>query len=169
MQAIVYTRVSTGRQGKSGLGLQAQLDAVTRFAEVESIELIATYTDVGSGKGEDALERRPNLKAAIAAARKAKCPIVVAKLDRLSRDVAFISGLMAQRVPFIVTELGRDCDPFMLHIYAAMAEKERSLIAQRTHDALQAAKQRGKKLGLSNPNRTDAKAVSALGVAANKA
>jgi DNA invertase Pin-like site-specific DNA recombinase len=169
LQAVVYTRVSTDRQGKSGLGLQAQLDAITRFAESEGMEIIATYTDVETGKGSDALERRPKLKAAMDVARKAKCPVVVAKLDRLSRDVAFISGLMAQRVPFIVSELGRDCDPFMLHIYAAMAEKERRLISQRTTAALQAAKQRGKKLGMANPSRADAEAVSALGVAANKA
>src|SRR3712207_780153 len=72
---------------------------------------------------------------------------MVAKLDRLSRDVHFISGLMAQRVPFIVADLGADCDPFMLHLYAALAEKERSLISRRTREALKAAKARGVKLG----------------------
>jgi DNA invertase Pin-like site-specific DNA recombinase len=71
----------------------------------------------------------------------------VAKLDRLSRDVAFISGLMAQRVPFIVTELGADCDPFMLHIYAALAQKERALISERTRSALAAKRAQGVKLG----------------------
>ena len=73
--------------------------------------------------------------------------MLVAKLDRLSRDVAFIAGLMSQRVPFIVAELGADADPFMLHIYAALAEKERRLISARTRAALQAAKARGKRLG----------------------
>jgi DNA invertase Pin-like site-specific DNA recombinase len=81
-------------------------------------------------KGADALDRRPQLAAALAAARKAKCSIVVSKLDRLSRDVAFVSGLITQRVPFIVAELGRDADPFMLHL----------LISERTTAALQAKK-----------------------------
>ena len=79
--------------------------------------------------------------------RKPRCSIVVAKLDRLSRDVAFIAGLMASRVPFIAAELGADADPFMLHLYAALAEKERRMISARTRDALQAAKARGVKLG----------------------
>ncbi len=98
------------------------------------------------------LERRPQLAAALAAARTARCPVVVAKLDRLSRDVAFISGLMAQRVPFIVAELGTDADPFMLHLYAALAEKERRLIGERTKAALSARKAQGARLGnRSNP------------------
>jgi DNA invertase Pin-like site-specific DNA recombinase len=93
------------------------------------------------------LERRPQLKAALAEARRLKCAVVVAKLDRLSRDVHFISGLMTHRTPFIVAELGADTDPFMLHIYAALAEKERRLISQRTRDALAQAKARGVRLG----------------------
>ena len=93
-----------------------------------------------TGKGADALDRRPKLKAAIAKAKEHEAPIIVSKLDRLSRDVHFISGLMVHEVPFIVTELGADCDPFMLHLYAALAEKERRLISQRTRDALQAKK-----------------------------
>ena len=86
---------------------------------------LSEFTEVETGKGADALDRRPQLAAALATARQAKCPVLVAKLDRLSRDVAFIAGLMAQRVPFIVAELGADADPFMLHLYAALAEKER--------------------------------------------
>ncbi len=82
-----------------------------------------------------------------AEARKHKCPVAVAKLDRLSRDVHFISGLMAQKVPFVVTDLGADVDPFLLHLYAALAEKERRLISQRTRDALAAKKAQGKQLG----------------------
>ena len=81
------------------------------------------------------------------AARKLKAPIIVAKLDRLSRDVHFISGLMSHKTPFIVAELGPDADPFMLHLYAALAEKERRLISQRTKDALAAKKAQGVKLG----------------------
>jgi DNA invertase Pin-like site-specific DNA recombinase len=109
-------------------------------------------------KGADALERRPQLAAALAAARSAKCSVVVSKLDRLSRDVAFVSGLMAQRVPFIVAELGRDADPFMLHLYAALAEKERRLISERTRAAPAAKRANGAKLG--NPSVV---AVGSLG------
>ena len=136
--AVAYCRVSTARQGKSGLGLEAQKAAVQRFAEAEGITLIAEYVEIETGKGADALDRRPQLSAALAQARKAKCPILVAKLDRLSRDVHFISGLMAHKVPFIVAELGADVDPFLLHIYSALAEKERALISARTKAALAA-------------------------------
>jgi DNA invertase Pin-like site-specific DNA recombinase len=151
MQSMVaYLRVSTQKQGTSGLGLEAQGEAIRRFAEAEGRRVIETFTEVETGKGADALDRRPQLAAAIRAARKAKCPVVVSKLDRLSRDVHFISGLMRERVPFIVTELGADTDPFMLHIYAALAEKERRLISERTKASLAAAKARGVKLGGAN-------------------
>jgi DNA invertase Pin-like site-specific DNA recombinase len=86
---------------------------------------VQTFTETESG----ADERRPELNAAIALAGKHKAPIIVAKLDRLSRDVHYVSGLMKHRVRFIVTELGADTDPFLLHIYAALAEKERAPIA----------------------------------------
>jgi DNA invertase Pin-like site-specific DNA recombinase len=98
----------------------------------------------------DAIDRRPQLAAALAAAKAAKCCVLVSKLDRLSRDVAFVAGLMAQRVPFIVAELGRDADPFMLHLYAALAEKERRLISERTKAALAVRKASGATLG--NPS-----------------
>ena len=139
-RAIAYYRVSTQRQGRSGLGIEAQRAAVARFAEAEGITILQEFTEVETGKGADALDRRPQLAAALATARQAKCPVVVAKLDRLSRDVAFIAGLMAQRVPFIVAELGADADPFMLHLYAALAEKERRLISERTRAALSSRK-----------------------------
>ena len=114
---VVYIRVSTGRQGRSGLGLDAQRAAIARFAEAHGLRVAGEHVEVETGKGSaDVLDRRPQLAAALAAARKLKCPVVVAKLDRLSRDVAFIAGLMAQRVPFVVAELGPDVDPFMLHI-----------------------------------------------------
>ncbi len=146
-RTVAYLRVSTQRQRRSGLGIEAQRAAIARFAEAEGLEIIAEFVEAETGKGFDALDRRPQLAAALAAARSAKCSVVVAKLDRLSRDVAFVSGLMAQRVPFIVAELGRDCDPFMLHLYAALAEKERRLIAERTKAALAAKKAAGAKLG----------------------
>src|SRR5215218_707220 len=144
---IAYYRVSTDRQRRSGLGIEAQRTAVQRFAEGEGLRIAAEYVEAETGKGADALDRRPQLAAALAAARVAKCPVVVAKLDRLSRDVAFVAGLMAQRVPFIVAELGADADPFMLHLYAALAEKERRLISERTRGALAARKNQGAKLG----------------------
>ena len=146
---VAYYRVSTQKQGRSGLGLEAQRKAVASFAEAEGFTIIAEFTEIETGKGSDALDRRPELKAALKAAKKAKCEVAVAKLDRLSRDVAFISGLMAQRVPFIVAALGRNVDPFMLHIYAAMAQQERAMISRRTKEALAAAKARGVKLGTS--------------------
>jgi DNA invertase Pin-like site-specific DNA recombinase len=106
--AIVYIRVSTQRQGRSGLGLEAQQATIARFAEQEGFKVVETFTEVQSGKDDD--ERRPKLKAALAAAKKTKAPVIVAKLCRLSRDVHFISGLMKHKVPFIVAELGADMD-----------------------------------------------------------
>ena len=153
---VAYLRVSTGKQARSGLGVEAQCDAVRRFADAEGYSIVDERVEVETGKGADALDRRPQLAAALEHARKRKCSIVVAKLDRLSRDVAFISGLMAQRVPFVVAELGPAVDPFVLHIYAALAEKERALISQRTKQALAAAKARGVTLG--NPRLAEARA-----------
>lgn len=146
-RVIAYLRVSTQRQQRSGLGLEAQRATIERFAAAESFTILAEYVEAETGKGSDALDRRPQLAAALAAAKVAKCSVVVAKLDRLSRDVAFVAGLMAQRVPFIVAELGRDADPFMLHLYAALAEKERRLISERTKAALAAKKASGANLG----------------------
>src|SRR3984957_8000340 len=145
--AIAYTRVSTVQQGKSGLGLEAQQAALARFAEAEGYKLLQTFEEIETGKGADALDRRPQLSAALKAAKQHKAPIIVAKLDRSSRDVHFISGLMSHKTPFIVAELGADADPFMLHLYAALAEKERRVISQRTRDALAAKKAQGVKLG----------------------
>lgn len=141
--AIGYIRVSTARQGRSGLGLEAQQAAIARFAEAEAFKLVETFTETESGADDD----RPQLNAAIECARKIKAPVICAKLDRLSRDVHYISGLMKHRVPFIVAELGSDTDPFLLHLYAALAEKERALISRRTKDALAAAKARGVVIG----------------------
>jgi DNA invertase Pin-like site-specific DNA recombinase len=144
---IGYVRVSTSQQGRSGLGIEAQREALARFAAAEGFELVKVFVEVETGKGADALDRRPQLAAALSDARRQRCPVAVAKLDRLSRDVHFISGLMAHRVPFLVAELGPDVDPFILHLFAALAEKERAMIATRTKAALAAAKARGVKLG----------------------
>jgi DNA invertase Pin-like site-specific DNA recombinase len=162
IHAVAYLRVSTGQQGKSGLGIEAQRAA---FAAAEGMTILAEHVEVETGKGADALDRRPVLAAALAAAKKAKVPVIVAKLDRLSRDVAFISGLMAHKVPFIVAELGADADPFMLHLYAALAEKERAMISQRTRAALAAKKAQGTLLG----NRTNLADARARGIATNQA
>ncbi len=156
---VAYYRVSTREQGRSGLGLDAQRDAVASFANSEGCNIVAEFTEVETGKGSDALDRRPQLAAALAEARRqGRCPVVVSKLDRLSRDVHFVSGLMAHRVPFVVAELGADADPFMLHLWAALAEKERNLISARTKAALAVAKARGTILG--NPRLAEARAVA---------
>jgi DNA invertase Pin-like site-specific DNA recombinase len=157
---VSYIRVSTAQLGKSGLGIEAQREALARFAEVEGFEIAAEFIEIETGKGSDALDRRPQLALALAEARQLKCAVVVAKLDRLSRDVHFISGLMAHRVSFIVAELGADVDPFMIHLFAALAEKERVLISARTKSALAAAKARGQKLG--NPNLAAAREAGAV-------
>jgi DNA invertase Pin-like site-specific DNA recombinase len=155
---VAYCRVSTREQGRSGLGLAAQKEAMERFAEAEGFELVAEFIEVETGKGSDALDRRPQLAAALADARRRQCAVIVAKLDRLSRDVHFVSGLMAHHVPFIVAELGPDADPFMLHLYAALAEKERRLISERTKAALTAARARGTPLG--NPRLAEVRAIA---------
>lgn len=154
MQLVVaYFRVSTERQGRSGLGLDAQRERCAAFAIQNGLEVVEAFTEVETGKGSDALDRRPQLALALAAAKRRRCAVLVAKLDRLSRDVHFIAGLMVQRVPFLVAELGADVDPFMLHIYAALAEKERRMISERTRAALAARKRQGAKLG--NPTNLD--------------
>jgi DNA invertase Pin-like site-specific DNA recombinase len=160
-QAVMYGRVSTGRQGRSGLGLEAQKTAVAAFASQYRFDLAGEYIEIETGKGHDAIARRPKLAAALAHAKRLKAPVIVSKLCRLGRDVHFISGLMSNRVPFIVAELGPEVDPFMLHIYAAVAEKERNLIAARTREALQAAKRKGQKLGKSGRERARENKASA--------
>ncbi len=164
-KAISYIRVSTIGQGKSGLGIEAQRHAIARFCEAEGIQILAEHVEVETGKGSDALERRPQLAAALAEAKRLDCPVIVAKLDRLSRDVAFIAGLMAKHVPFVVAELGTDTDPFILHLYAALAEKERAMISARTKVALAAAKARGVKLG--NPGIAGARIAAHEAIRAN--
>lgn len=138
--AIGYIRVSTGEQGKSGLGLESQEMSIRQFAAQEGFEIIEIFTEVASG-GLD-LCSRPVLTEALACAKRMKCQVIVAKLDRLSRSVAFVANLMESRVPFIVCNLGVDVDPFMLHLYAAFAEKERLDIGRRTKAALDAKRLR---------------------------
>jgi DNA invertase Pin-like site-specific DNA recombinase len=118
--------------------------------------------EVETGKGADALARRPELRKALPEAKRRKCAMVVAKLDRLSRDVAFIPGLMSKRVPFIVGTLGPNVDPFMLHIYAAMAQEERRIISQRTREALALAKMRGVRLGRPEQAKVNSREADAF-------
>jgi DNA invertase Pin-like site-specific DNA recombinase len=163
-----YIRVSTSQQGRSGLGIEAQRQTLRQFINAEGLELVCEFVEVETGKGSDALDRRPQLKAALASAKKLKCQVAVAKLDRLSRDVHFISGLMAHRVPFVVAELGTDIDPFVLHLFAALAEKERSLISTRTRQALAAAQARGVTLGSPKLAQARESAVAAIKAGADQ-
>ena len=161
-RVIGYVRVSTAQQGRSGLGLEAQREALERFAAAEGFELLRLFVEVETGKGADALDRRPQLAAALNEARRQRCSVAVAKLDRLSRDVRFISGLMAHRVPFVVAELGPEVAPFILHLFAALAEKERAMISARTKVALAAAKARGVALGGPKLAQARKKAVASI-------
>lgn len=165
MKAIIYTRVSTAEQGKSGLGLESQFNSITEFCNAENIEVLEHYSEVETGKGADALDKRPQLAKALQHAKKEGAYLVVSKLDRLGRNVSFISGLMESKVPFIVSQLGKDADSFMLHLYAALSEKERELISTRTKAALQVLKAKGVKLG----NRTNLDEARLLSNEANKA
>jgi DNA invertase Pin-like site-specific DNA recombinase len=165
---ITYIRVSTSGQGRSGLGIEAQRQALAHFAQADRFDVAREFVEVETGKGADALDRRPQLKAALAAARKLRCHVAVAKLDRLSRDVHFISGLMAHKVPFLVAELGPDVDPFVLHLFAALAEKERALISTRTRQALSAAKARGVTLGNPRLHMARKSAVDAVKAEADR-
>jgi DNA invertase Pin-like site-specific DNA recombinase len=143
--AIAYIRVSTQKQGRSGLGLEAQTAAIIAFCKAEGFEIAHTFVEIETGKGADALDRRPQLAAAIEAARGNT--LIVAKLDRLTRDVHFGSGLMQRTdVAFRVADLPH-ANNFMLHIMLAVAEQEREAISKRTKDALQAARARGQVLG----------------------
>lgn len=141
-KAIAYYRVSTDRQGKSGLGLEAQAQAVSTFATQEGYEVKAEFTEVESGKKN----QRPQLLEALAECRRHKATLIIAKLDRLGRNVAFISNLMESKVDFKAVD-NPHANRFMVHLLAAFAEHEREQISQRTKAALAAAKQRGVELG----------------------
>ena len=119
--AIGYLRVSTKEQGRSGLGLAAQRHDIETFGQRQGFTVNSWHQDVQTGRGADALMLRPGLAAALKEAKLARCPLIVSRLDRLSRNVHFISGLMEHRVHFIVVALGRDCDEFTFHIYASLS------------------------------------------------
>lgn len=148
---IAYYRVSTDRQGKSGLGLEAQRKAVIDHINGGDWELVAEFTEVESGKRND----RPQLADALRACRKQKATLVIAKLDRLARNVAFIANLMDAGVDFVAVDMPY-ANRLTVHILAAVAEHEREMISQRTKAALAAAKARGVKLGCPVPEKGSA-------------
>jgi DNA invertase Pin-like site-specific DNA recombinase len=139
---VAYLRVSTQQQGRSGLGLEAQQSAISGYAKSIGGEVIATYTEVESGKRSD----RPELAKALAHAKRGKCRLLIAKLDRLGRNVAFISALMESKVDFVACDIPF-ANKLTLHILSAIAEHEAEMISARTKAALAAAKARGVKLG----------------------
>jgi DNA invertase Pin-like site-specific DNA recombinase len=150
MKLIAYYRVSTEKQGASGLGLDAQREAVRHYATGTSASIDAQYTEVESGKLAD----RPQLAKAIAHARRSKATLCIAKLDRLARNVHFVSGLMASNVSFVACD-NPHANNLTIHILSAVAEDEAKRISERTRVALQAAKRRGQLLGSARPGHWD--------------
>lgn len=144
-RAVTYVRVSTARQGASGLGLDAQRSAVQAYASSVGVSIVAEFVEVESGKRAD----RPQLTAALAACRLHRATLIIAKLDRLARNVHFISGLMESKCEFVAVDMPH-ANRLTLHLMAAMAEHEAAAISERTKAALAAAKARGVRLG--NPN-----------------
>lgn len=159
--AIPYYRVSTARQGLSGLGLEAQRQAVRDYARANSLRLLKEFTEVESGSRN----KRPVLQQAIEACITEDAILLIAKLDRLGRNVLFISTLMESKVEFVAVD-NPSANKFIVHIMAAFAEHERDLISARTKAALRAAKSRGVELGangkhvLSKRNREASKAFA---------
>ena len=141
MKAIAYYRVSTTKQGVSGLGLEAQQSAVEQYCNGK-YQIVNSYIEVESGKRNN----RPKLLAALEECKKKGSTLIIAKLDRLGRNVAFIANLMEAKVEFIACD-NPHANRLMLHIMAAFAEHEREMISKRTKEALKAAKMRGVKLG----------------------
>jgi len=161
MKVIAYFRVSTKRQGRSGLGLEGQREALAEFAARNGGQIMATYQEVESGKRSD----RPELAKAIAHAKRSKAKLVVAKLDRLARNVAFLATLMESKVDFVACD-NPHATRFTVHILAAVAEFEAQQISDRTKAALAAARKRGVKLGSARPGhwrgREDRRRVGAI-------
>lgn len=139
---VAYYRVSTDRQGKSGLGLEAQKESVNRYLESIGWNLIGEFVEIESGKRKN----RPELTAALEACKREKATLLIAKLDRLARNVHFVSGLMESGVDFVAAD-NPHANKLMIHLLAAFAEHEREQISQRTKEALAAAKARGVELG----------------------
>ena len=145
---IAYFRVSTQKQGLSGLGLEAQEQAVTTYLKDGVFELIDTFTEIETGKGANALEKRPELRKALERCRKLGATLIIAKLDRLARNVHFVSGLLETGCDFIAADMPH-ANKVMIQMHAVMSEWERDQISNRTKLALKAAKARGSLLGKS--------------------
>jgi DNA invertase Pin-like site-specific DNA recombinase len=145
---VSYYRVSSERQGRSGLGLEAQQAAVRNYLDGGEWQLVGEFTEIESGHKIE----RPQLAKALALCKKHKATLLIARLDRLARNVHFISGLMETGVRFIACDMP-EATPFMLHIYAAAAQEEARAISARTKAALQAAKARGVRLGRNGAER----------------
>jgi len=145
-QYVSYLRVSTDRQGKSGLGMDAQRQAVLEFINGNGHVVLKEFIETETGKGSNALAKRPVLKEALDFCRKNKAVLVVAKLDRLARNVAFVSALMESKVEFVCCDFPQ-ANRLTIHILSAVAEHEREMISKRTKEALAAARRRGVKLG----------------------
>jgi len=143
---VAYYRVSTDRQGRSGLGLDAQREAVAGQVQRAGGAIVADFTEIESGKRAD----RPELRAALAEAKRHRATLIIARLDRLSRNMAFIANLMDARVDFIACD-NPHATRLTLHILAAVAEHEREMISARTKAALAVAKARGVRLGNPRP------------------
>jgi DNA invertase Pin-like site-specific DNA recombinase len=159
---IAYYRVSTARQGRSGLGLEAQQAEIEAYVDGRG-EIISQFTEIESGK----VNSRPELAAALAQCKATGSTLIIAKLDRLARKVAFVANLMEAGIPFIVANQP-NADPFRLHIEAAINEDEGRKISERTRAALKAAKARGVKLGFAIAGRgQDQRVASQRGVRAN--
>jgi len=146
---VAYYRVSTQRQGESGLGLEAQRDSVERFVRQRGGELLASYTETESGKKAS---NRPELQHALELCIKQRATLVIAKLDRMARNVHFISGLLESKVEFIAVDQPTK-DRLILHVQAAFAEEEARRISVRTKEALAAAKRRGIEIGATGKAR----------------
>ena len=143
---VAYLRVSTARQGQSGLGLEAQREAVAGYLRAGARTPCGEFIEVESGKGSNALDRRPQLRLALDACRRYKATLVIAKLDRLSRDAHFLTGLHNAGVKFVAVDMP-EANEMVVTIMAAVAQAERRMISERTKAALAAAKARGVKLG----------------------
>lgn len=150
-EVVAYYRVSTQRQGRSGLGLEAQEAAVREFASREGAPILASYTEIESGRNPD----RPELRRAIGQALRSGSTLVVARLDRLSRNLAFLATLMESKVEFAACD-NANANKLTLHVLAAVAQDEAERISTRTRDALRAAKARGTKLGSARPGWAEA-------------
>ncbi len=145
-QVVSYVRVSTQRQGASGLGLDAQREAISQYCERHGASLLREFPEVESGRNNE----RPVLREAIAFAKRSRCKLVIGKLDRLARNVSFIANLMDSNIDFAACDIP-EANRLLLHIMAAVAEAEARAISDRTISALAAAKARGKALGAMNP------------------